>query len=95
MIKAYPRVWVDLTTAEVMSVIFQILNPSKARGRSRMPEFERAYAEFIGTRELFLSATAVVLCTLALKPWTSKKMMRLSFRHSLFGQKQQLLFWQG
>ncbi|MBC8551047.1 MAG: aminotransferase class I/II-fold pyridoxal phosphate-dependent enzyme [Candidatus Brocadiales bacterium] len=51
MIKAYPRVWVDLTTAEVMSVIFQILNPSKARGRSRMPEFERAYAEFIGTKE--------------------------------------------
>ncbi len=51
MIKAYPRVWVDLTTAEVMSVIFQIFNPSKARGRSLMPEFERAYAEFIGTRE--------------------------------------------
>lgn len=51
MIKAYPRVWVDLTTVEVMSVIFQIFNPSKARSRSLLPEFEKSYAEFIGTKE--------------------------------------------
>lgn len=51
MIKAYPRVWVDLTTAEVMSVIFQIFNPSKARGKSLLPDFEKSYAEFIGNSD--------------------------------------------
>ncbi len=51
MIKAYPRVWVDLTTTEVMSVIFQIINPTKARGRSMLPEFEKSYAGFIGAKE--------------------------------------------
>lgn len=51
MIKAYPRVWVDLTTTEVLSVMLQILKPAKAMGKSLLPDFERSYAEFIGTRD--------------------------------------------
>ncbi|MFH1654823.1 MAG: aminotransferase class I/II-fold pyridoxal phosphate-dependent enzyme [Pseudomonadota bacterium] len=51
MFKAYPRVWVDLKTVEVMSALFRVLNPSMAGGRLLLSEFERAYARFIGTRE--------------------------------------------
>jgi hypothetical protein len=39
MIKTYPRVWVDLTTTEVLSVMLQILEPVKATGRSLLPDF--------------------------------------------------------
>lgn len=49
--KAYPRVWVDLTIIEVLSVLTQLLNPWRARRQVVVPEFERAYARFIGTRE--------------------------------------------
>ena len=51
MLKAYPRVWVDLTVPEVVSVLFQLLNPIRARSRAVVPEFERAYARFIGARQ--------------------------------------------
>jgi len=47
--KAYPRVWVDLRTPEVLSAVSQILNPTTACGRSRVADFERAYAGFVGT----------------------------------------------
>jgi len=50
-IKAYPRVWVDLRTVEVLSALSQILMPATACGRSKVEDFERAYAEFIGTAE--------------------------------------------
>jgi dTDP-4-amino-4,6-dideoxygalactose transaminase len=62
MIKAYPRVWVDLKSTEVLSALFQILNPVKAGNRVLVSEFEQAYAKFIGTNE----AVAFTNCRSAL-----------------------------
>ncbi len=45
MFRAYPRVSVDLTTTEVISVLFGMLNPVKARGRPILLEFEEFIAE--------------------------------------------------
>lgn len=50
-LKAYPRVWVDLTTAEVFSALFQTLDPLRARCQEMVPKFEKEYARFIGTEE--------------------------------------------
>lgn len=94
MIKAYPRVWVDLTTTEVLSVILQILKPAKARGKSLLPEFERSYAEFIGTREAVSFTNCRSAYILSLRHWISMKVMRLLCQHLHSGQKQQLLSWQ-
>jgi len=61
-LKAYPRVWVDLKTAEVVSILLWNLNPAKAKGNSRVLEFEQAYARFIGMR----SAVSFTNCRSAL-----------------------------
>lgn len=51
MIKAYPRAWIDLKTTEVFSVLSNLLTPKYSRSNSLVPEFEKAYANFISTKE--------------------------------------------
>ena len=49
MIKAYPRGWVDLFTKEIIVALFHLLNFNKVRNRNLVPDFEKRFAEFIGT----------------------------------------------
>ncbi len=50
-IKAFPRVWVDLRTTEVINSLWKLFSPAMAKGDDRVPSFEQAYAWFIGTSE--------------------------------------------
>src|SRR3989338_5778695 len=50
MIRTIPRVYVDLSSQEVFSVLQQLLNVKKATGSDRLHEFEKAYACYIGTK---------------------------------------------
>ena len=49
MIKAYPRGWVDLYTKEIIASIFHLLNFKKVKNQNLVPEFEKRFAEYIGT----------------------------------------------
>lgn len=51
MIKAYPRVWVDLNWKEMFSVLTHLALPHSLQSHDKISEFETAYAKFIGTRE--------------------------------------------
>ncbi len=62
MLKAYPRVWVDLTIPEVIAALLQLLNPKAARSNKVVPEFEKEFARFINTTE----AVAFTNCRSAL-----------------------------
>ena len=50
MIKAISRTQVDLRTSEVFSTLFQILRIKEATSSNRVPEFEDAFASYIGTK---------------------------------------------
>ncbi|MBF0358315.1 MAG: aminotransferase class I/II-fold pyridoxal phosphate-dependent enzyme [Magnetococcales bacterium] len=62
MLKAYPRVWVDLRVKEVLYILMRLLNPASAASQKGVPEFERAFAELIGVKE----AVAFTNCRSAL-----------------------------
>lgn len=49
MLKAYPRVWVDLTTGEVLASLLALLNPGRACGDTMLQRFEKEFAALIGT----------------------------------------------
>lgn len=51
MSKAISRTYVDLTSGEIISSLLQLLNVNKARGSDKVPEFEKAFAEYIGVKQ--------------------------------------------
>jgi len=51
MLKAIPRSFVDLTTLEILTIMSQLLNTRKAVANDYVPEFEKAFAQYIGTKE--------------------------------------------
>ncbi|MBF0175410.1 MAG: aminotransferase class I/II-fold pyridoxal phosphate-dependent enzyme [Magnetococcales bacterium] len=50
MWKAYPRVWVDLKTIEIIAALLRLLWPSRAAGRALVPGFEQSFAHFLGVQ---------------------------------------------
>jgi len=50
MRKAIPRAWIDLKPREVLTIVFQLLKVGKAAGSDRVHEFEKDFAEYIGTK---------------------------------------------
>ena len=51
MLKAISRASVDLRNREVLSVIFQLVNINKSSNNNRVPEFEKSFARYIGTKD--------------------------------------------
>ncbi len=62
MIKAYPRVWVDLTIGEIVYSMLRLAHPTSAASQNNIPEFEQRFASFIGTKH----AVAFANCRSAL-----------------------------
>ena len=50
MIKAIPRSWIDIKTEEIISILFKFFNIKKAIDNNKVSAFEKAFAQYIGTR---------------------------------------------